>query len=247
MTNNSPPLSPRTTHSASTLNSNSTPTLPHDIIAAAHCLAPLDDLHLAHLINDLKQTTPPYWNLHTQSQNNNSNTPHIESNDRLRSDELADLPAPDAERLHAAYDIEDHLDSTPDRLLVFGPATPLIELLKQVKQLLIKNNPSAATLAGGFHNKTHHHPNSPSSSVSRHLPNHVYVARVWFQPQDGPEGSYKWEKGGPDLLRFELAHTPQDKLIINWSPVEVALSQALEVGHQKNKNSLEFFVFNGRQ
>ncbi|KNZ45625.1 hypothetical protein VP01_797g2 [Puccinia sorghi] len=212
----------------------STPTLPHDIIAAAHCLAPLDDLHLAHLINDLKQPTTPYWNLQNQSQhnNNNSHTPLIESNDRLRSDELADLPAPDAERLHAAYDIEDHLDSTPDRLLVFGPATPLIELLKQVKQLLIKKKPSDATLTG-IHNKTHHHLNSSSSSsVSRHLPNHVYVARVWFQPQHGPEGSYKWEKGGPDLFRFELAHTLQDKLIIKWSPVEVALSQALEVGHQ---------------
>lgn len=169
----------------------------------------------------------------SQHNNNNSHTPLIESNDRLRSDELADLPAPDAERLHAAYDIEDHLDSTPDRLLVFGPATPLIELLKQVKQLLIKKKPSDATLTG-IHNKTHHHLNSSSSSsVSRHLPNHVYVARVWFQPQHGPEGSYKWEKGGPDLFRFELAHTLQDKLIIKWSPVEVALSQALEVGHQK--------------
>ncbi|PLW18770.1 hypothetical protein PCANC_10904, partial [Puccinia coronata f. sp. avenae] len=217
----------------------SIPILPHDIIAAAHCLAPLDDLHLAHLVNDLKPPVP-VWSLYNEPHPSEpARGPVIESNDRLRSDELADLPAPEAERLHAAYDIEDHLDGTPDRLLVYGPSTPLVELLKQVKDLLIKNRSTACSagpqLARGY-NKNHQHPSSLSSYDQ---PNHVYVARVWFQPEEGLDGLYKWAKGGADLIRFELAgsdtFTQQeepDPVVINWCPVEVALSQALEVGHQ---------------
>ncbi|WAR58135.1 hypothetical protein PtB15_5B367 [Puccinia triticina] len=194
MANASPPLSPRTTLSASTQPQPAIPSLPHDILAAAHCLAPLDDLHLAHLVNELKPPLP-VWSIYSEpasAANEPARGPVIESNDRLRPDELADLPAPEAERLHAAYDIEDHLDCSPDRLLVFGPSTPLADLLRQVKQ-----------------------------------------------PNEGPHGLYKWAKGGADLIKFEIAphidisraHEPHP-VVINWCPVEVALSQALEVGHQ---------------
>ncbi|KAA1119555.1 hypothetical protein PGT21_029046 [Puccinia graminis f. sp. tritici] len=237
MTNNySPPLSPRTTLSASTQNQQTIPTLPHDIIAAAHCLAPLDDLHLAHLVNELKPPTP-VWSIYNDDPSS-SGGPVIESNDRLRTDELADLPAPEAERLHAAYDIEDHLDCTPDRLLVYGPSTPLAELLRQVKELLIKNrSKSSATLNRNQNNQNQHHLGL-SSSYGQST-NQVYVARVWFQPHEGTDGLYKWAKGGADLIRFEIANDLETSadiqsqpVIINWSPVEVALSQALEVGHQ---------------
>ncbi|KAH9468791.1 hypothetical protein MJO28_005156 [Puccinia striiformis f. sp. tritici] len=192
--------------------------LPHDIIPAAHCLAPLDDIHLAHLINELKPPAPS-WSI-SSGDDEDDNT-LIESNDRLRTDELADLPAPEAERLHATYDIEDHLDCTPDRLLVSGPSTPLAELLKQVKETLIKN----ATL---------HPHNNTSSSASYEQTNHVYVARIWFQPIPPIGRLFKWAKGGADLIRFELAcnHTQSHPIIIHWSTVEVALSQALEVSHQ---------------
>ncbi|KAI9609285.1 hypothetical protein H4Q26_007235 [Puccinia striiformis f. sp. tritici PST-130] len=191
--------------------------LPHDIIPAAHCLAPLDDIHLAHLINELKPPAPS-WSI-SSGDDEDDNT-LIESNDRLRTDELADLPAPEAERLHATYDIEDHLDCTPDRLLVSGPSTPLVELLKQVKETLIKN----ATL---------HPHNSTSSSSSYEQTNQVYVARIWFQPIPPIGRLFKWAKGA-DLIRFELAcnHTQSHPIIIHWSTVEVALSQALEVSHQ---------------
>ncbi|KAI9622371.1 hypothetical protein KEM48_007262 [Puccinia striiformis f. sp. tritici PST-130] len=143
--------------------------LPHDIIPAAHS---------------------PSWSI-SSGDDEDDNT-LIESNDRLRTDELADLPAPEAERLHATYDIEDHLDCTPDRLLVSGPSTPLAELLKQVKETLIKN----ATL---------HPHNNTSSSASYEQTNHVYLA---------------------------CNHTQSHPIIIHWSTVEVALSQALEVSHQ---------------
>ncbi|OAV88988.1 hypothetical protein PTTG_02333 [Puccinia triticina 1-1 BBBD Race 1] len=230
MANASPPLSPRTTLSASTQPQPAIPSLPHDILAAAHCLAPLDDLHLAHLVNELKPPLP-VWSIYSEpasAANEPARGPVIESNDRLRPDELADLPAPEAERLHAAYDIEDHLDCSPDRLLVFGPSTPLVDLLRQPNQ--DTNN----TI-----NHPHLGPPPPSSSSYDQSANQVYVARVWFQPNEGPHGLYKWAKGGADLIRFEIAphidisraHEPHP-VVINWCPVEVALSQALEVGHQ---------------
>ncbi|WAQ84795.1 hypothetical protein PtA15_5A368 [Puccinia triticina] len=248
MANASPPLSPRTTLSASTQPQPAIPSLPHDILAAAHCLAPLDDLHLAHLVNELKPPLP-VWSIYSEpasAANEPAGGPVIESNDRLRPDELADLPAPEAERLHAAYDIEDHLDCSPDRLLVFGPSTPLADLLRQVKQVLITNACLPNTLARSQTrntNNTINHPHlgppPPSSSSYDQSANQVYVARVWFQPNEGPHGLYKWAKGGADLIRFEIAphidisraHEPHP-VVINWCPVEVALSQALEVGHQ---------------
>jgi hypothetical protein len=256
MTNNySPPLSPRTTLSASTQNQQTIPTLPHDIIAAAHCLAPLDDLHLAHLVNELKPPAP-VWSIYND-EHPSSSGPVIESNDRLRTDELADLPAPEAERLHAAYDIEDHLDCTPDRLLVYGPSTPLAELLRQVKELLIKNRSKSSASLNRHHNPQNNqnqHHLGLSSSCGQST-NQVYVARVWFQPHEGTDGLFKWAKGGADLIRFEIANDLETSadiqsqpVIINWSPVEVALSQALEVRliiphislglHTSNKNTI---------
>ncbi|EGG06343.1 uncharacterized protein MELLADRAFT_77859 [Melampsora larici-populina 98AG31] len=207
----------------------STPTLPHQIVSAAHALSPLDDLHLAHLVHSIKPLAPS-WSFQSSNYSNPSG-PSIESNDRLRTDELADLPAPEAERLHAAYDIEDHLDSTPDRLLVFGPYASLSDILEEVKSVLRNKMKKLSNNSKALSNQK---PSDPTNSTRYNRQVEVYVARLWFQPLEGPAGSYKWEKGGADLIRFEMAKEPaQDgKEIFNWSPVEVALSQALEIGHQ---------------
>lgn len=244
MTNSSPPLSPLSSGPVPA----QAPKLPHSIIAAAHCLAPLDDLHLAHLVNALKPP-PPVWSIYDGHPSRLEPGPLIESNDRLRSDELADLPAPEAERLHATYDIEDHLDCTPDRLLVYGPSAPLTQVLEDVKDLLlsasntqnpIKNSaiPSSSSQISFLKlNGCNDDRDFGSMPAAQALP-HVYVARLWFQPKDGPDGSYRWSPGGSDLIKFELDGDDQlvghedQQVIINWSSVEVALSQALEVGHQ---------------
>lgn len=202
-------------------SSHQTPILPHQIVGAAHAIAPLDDLHLAHLIHSIKPPAPS-WSFQSFGSSSIS-PPSVESNDRLRSDELADLPAPEAERLHAAYDIEDHLDSISDRLMVFGPYTPLSEVLEEVKSNLQAKKAKITDLGA-------QKPPRPAEAQTASRYNReaeVYVARLWVQPFEGLCGSYKWEKGGADLMRFEMDHS--DHSVINCSPVEVGLSQALEV------------------
>ncbi|KAI8462027.1 hypothetical protein BY996DRAFT_4572732 [Phakopsora pachyrhizi] len=247
----SPPVSPQSSSSSGFPSShpNLPPTLPHSIIPAIYCLAPLDNLHLAHLLNDIKPP-PPLWSYDYGSSGPGS-SPTVVSNDRLRSDELADLPAPDAERKHAAYDIEDHLDSSPDRLLVYGPSTSLEEVLEDVISVLMKISRRRKEIGTNritplnASNQRKTFPNFQQNSKPRYNRNcEVYVARLWFQPKDGPGGLYKWEKGGPDLMRFEIDPDQEKQSesgqpnshgtvpVINWCPVEVALSQALEVGHK---------------
>ncbi|CAH7667011.1 expressed protein [Phakopsora pachyrhizi] len=247
----SPPVSPQSSSSSGFPSShpNLPPTLPHSIIPAIYCLAPLDNLHLAHLLNDIKPP-PPLWSYDYGSSGPGS-SPTVVSNDRLRSDELADLPAPDAERKHAAYDIEDHLDSSPDRLLVYGPSTSLEEVLEDVISVLMKISRRRKEIGTNritplnASNQRKTFPNFQQNSKPRYNRDcEVYVARLWFQPKDGPGGLYKWEKGGPDLMRFEIDPDQEKQSesgqpnshgtvpVINWCPVEVALSQALEVGHK---------------
>lgn len=221
---------PNLSRSPSSFHLNqSTPTLPHQIVSAAHALSPLDDLHLAHIVHSIKPS-PPSWSFQTSNYPTSSG-PSIESNDRLRTDELADLPAPEAERLHAAYDIEDHLDSNPDRLLVFGPYASLSDILEDVKSVL---RTKFKKISDNSNPTSNQKPSDPTHPTRYNRQVEVYVARLWLQPLEGPAGSYKWETGGADLIRFEMAkEQPLDgKEIFNWSPVEVALSQALEVGHQ---------------
>ncbi|KAG0145451.1 hypothetical protein CROQUDRAFT_658629 [Cronartium quercuum f. sp. fusiforme G11] len=229
MSHSTPPLTPLTAQSGLSLP----PILPHHIVGAAYALAPLDDLHLAHIVHSIKPPAPT-WSFQPFG-SDPASCPSIESNDRLRTDELADLSAPEAERLHAAYDIEDHLDSSPDRLLVFGPPTSLSDVLQEVRTVLetkAAKNISTHQAASGLQKPAS--AADPASTPRYNREAEVYVARLWVQPFEGPSGSYKWEKGGADLMRFELAQNQAEEgpILINWSPVEVALSQALEFGHQ---------------
>lgn len=148
------------------------PLLPHDLPSAAYATAPCSDLHLAHILDSLP--APDWLTLHNASQGGGGAFgPETVSNDRFAPDELDDLPADQAERCRASYQIEDHLDAVPGNVLIFEGGRTLEAVVEEVEDAL---------------------EGAPAGKP-------VLVSRLWVQPVAGR--GYYWLRGGADFVRFE--------------------------------------------